>query len=130
MQNKKQKLSIYIHSEYSDTVFDVIPAETVAHADGVQIFETEVESGRNSTVSVKLLEKPTHQSNIQIKRVVLNGIELGNIDQYSTYRSYITRRLIPRTYGYMNEIGEYRIRVHQNAIIHNYLSYFRARCCG
>lgn len=129
MNNTRQKLSLYIRCEPADIVMDVMPGGFRDEQDGLRIFETEIPAGRTSTVRVRLFEMPDPTSHIEIVRVLLNDIELKNLPSWSTYRSSITGNVIYGTHGYMHEPGEYVLRLHQNALVHNYLSFFREKCC-
>jgi predicted transcriptional regulator len=124
--NYIKKLSLYIKKNNidGDLDFDVWPAtQDCSENDGMYVFNWNIDTRYTFGTKVRLLKNQGHQSNIRIEKVELNNITLNDLDRWA---KYITQKgdIVPGTYGYMNIEGEYRLKIRQNALIHNYFIYF------
>lgn len=129
--NKKQKLLLYIQVNEIDGALDftVDPAIPAVVKDGVWIYEFEHTVGTNTKIKVDLKGRQGNQSHIIIKEVQLDGQTLNNLDRWSRYVVYETGQT-ESTFGYMGKPGCYVLTIHQNALVHNYMSYFLSSCQG
>jgi len=120
MKNKKQLLSLYIRCDSPEEV-EVTPVTERSYSNGVLTCSLDHNPGSQSRISVINHSKCA----IQIEQVTLNNIELNNLSQWS--RLIVDGKVQPCTHGYIIENGEYKLTVHQNPLIHNYLAYFLSR---
>jgi hypothetical protein len=125
--NYIQKLSLYIKPNNidGDLKFDVAPFDECKEDNGVYIFTLDHDARSTTLVRVKLLENLGQQSHLQIEKIELNNTVLNNFDRWARYVT--PQGTIPGTYGYMGMVGEYVIKIHQNALVHNYMTYFLSR---
>lgn len=129
MMNKKQKLSLYIQVNEIDGPLDfrLEPDVSATVQDGLLVYEFEHIVGQNTKIKVDLKNKHGNQSHIIIKKVELGNQILNNLDQWSRYLVYETGQ-IERTFGYIGKPGLFVMTIHQNALVHNYMSYFLHSC--
>lgn len=129
--NKLQKLSLSIKANQIDgpLSFDVISTYQLQpeQENNCYEFNTWHDVTKTSSVTVRLLENFGKKTHLQIEKIKLNEISLDNLDLWSRYVTF-DRGVIPGTFGYMSVPGEYRMKIHQNALVHNYMAYFLSRC--
>lgn len=126
--SKKVKLLIYVQVHEIDGKIDfkMIPNGSLTLENDQHVFELGHDPKTTSRIKIHLLSNTGQQSFLEIKKVVLNGETLNNLDIWA---KYIPTSDSPRsTYGYMNQPGVYVLNVHQNSLVHNYMSYFLSRC--
>jgi hypothetical protein len=104
--------------------FKVDQAERLEDLDGCQVWRCQHHPGKVSHVIVTLLSNQEPHSHLLIERVTLGGVQLNDINVWSTYRLRDTGQCVPPTHGWIDRPGEYRLRIRHNALVHNYVSYF------
>lgn len=128
--NKLQKLCLYIKSnEIDGHLLYSVKSSDAMHSKkdhDYHIFETSHDVTGMSTISVTLHKNFGHQSYIKIEKITLNDIELNHLDLCARYHTF-DRGVIKGTFGYMSIPGTYKIKIHQNAMVHNYILYFLSR---
>jgi hypothetical protein len=67
---------------------------------------------------------------MQISKIYLNSIQLNNFDLWSKYIDTTTKHSKEHTHGYINQPGEYILKIRQNPLVHNYISYFLSLSSG
>jgi hypothetical protein len=126
--SKKGKLSIYakIHEIDGPIQFCVEPTGTSYVDKNQWIIEMEHDLTKKSTIKIHLISNLGQKSHLTIEEIFLDGHKLNNFDIWSNY--VVNTGTTKKTYGYMSEPGFYIINIHQNAIAHNYMSYFLSKC--
>lgn len=118
MHNKKQKLSLYIECDNND--YKIYPQGEHVCLEGQHRHDIMHQPGKKTRVVVS---KESPKGHLKIVKIELDGIELTNWPQWSRYVDH-QGVVLPNTYGFMDRKGRYEFTIHQNAMIHNYLSYF------
>ena len=121
----KLSLSIQVNEIDGDVEFDVDPYCQPRIIDDVWMYEWWHEPKKKFRIRVTLKNKKGTQSHLNIKEVRCNDVVLNNIDRWGKY--IMPNGAIRSTYGYMDLPGCYMLSVHQNALVHNYMSYFLDR---
>lgn len=130
MQNKKNcKIQLFFEKNEINGVidFEMITPGNMYGNDNTYIFETDLEVGTNTYLQIKIKSRQGYQSHIRITKIICNGVELKN---WNCCCSYILAdgKAVPPTYGYIDRPGTYTFKIRQNAIVHNYISYFYELC--
>ena len=127
MQNKKQKLLIYVKCDHGDGALDyeIVSDYPVFKKLGTEldVYEIDIELTKTNKITVKLLNKTGSTGHLEIKKIELGGIELRNLWATSLYIQKDNKQLIPYTSGYIGIPGDYVIKVRQNALVHNYMTW-------
>lgn len=128
--NNLQKLCLYIKSNEIDGHLSYnVQSSGAIHSKtdhDYHIFETLHDATGISTLSVTLHKNFGRQSHIIIDKITLNNIEINHLDLCARYHTF-DRGVIKGTHGYMSIPGTYKIKIHQNAMVHNYILYFLSR---
>jgi len=128
MSKQKIKLSLYIKVE--DTVgrvdFRVLPDYAVCTAldDRTLMYSWDYDPSSMFTVSVVVDKIEGIDSNIQIKKITGDDIDISNLSKCSTYKRFSDNAIIKNTYGYMSWPGEYKIKIRFSPMIHRYINNF------
>jgi hypothetical protein len=124
--NKNLKLSLYI--QINGNVDYEIISDNLAVFQG-DCWNIDIVAGITNEVRVRVnfLES---QSSLQINKVYLNSIQLNNFNLWSKYIDTTTNQSKEHTYGYINQPGEYILKIRQNPLVHNYISYFLSLSTG
>lgn len=83
-------------------------------------YEFLIDLAVSSKITINVISQ-TPNSTIQVKRLVVSGIEVGNINNISIFKTLDGR--IKKTHGYLDEPGTFTLKIHTNPISLNYLSY-------
>lgn len=73
---------------------------------------------------INLEENLGTKSHLIIRKIVLDGTPLDNFDTWAKYIVYSEPKPIS-AFGYMERKGHYIINIHQSAMIHNFMAYFK-----
>jgi hypothetical protein len=127
--NKKSKLSLYLQVNEIDgeLCFEVEPAGQKRLVDDLQLYEFEIEAKQRNQIKINLQSKQGHQSHIIVKEIRLNDQIINHLDLSSRYLVHESKQT-ESTYGYMGKPGIMFLNIHQNALVHNYMTYFLSRC--
>jgi hypothetical protein len=107
--------------------FVVDPSSPAKFENNLWIYEFDHIVGKKTQIKVILKNIQGTQSHLIIKQITLNDLVLNNLDLWSKYIVYGNDQPMS-TFGYMNQPGYYVLNIHQNPIIHNYMTYFLSRC--
>lgn len=130
MLNKKLNFFLYLQLNRIDVDFQyqVIGAELIEQQESHVVYKG-IHNTDSVTEIVVRLDKPEGtQSYLRIDRLVLNDVELKNIENWSSYVCGITGKKLPLTHGWMSQPGDYRLKIRQNPLVHNYVNYFLSIC--
>jgi hypothetical protein len=124
--SKNLKLSIYteINGEVDYEVTSDSPVVFLDHCWNIEHL-----AGTTKKIHVKV-SRVGEQSHLQITKVFLNSIQLNNFTLWSNYIDSSTGQRKEHTYGYINQPGEYVLKIRQNPLVHNYISYFLSISAG
>lgn len=123
----KKKLLVYIQVNEIDGEVDFsIDIPHLKKKTENNIYEIEIQHDIKKTTrfKVNLDKKDGVESHIVIKDIILDGTKLKNFESWSSYIIYGEDKPFS-TFGYMGNLGYYIINIHQNPIVHNYMSYFK-----
>lgn len=116
-----KKLFIFLKTSNKDVKFNISPEGNLLEKDdNTYLYENVINLNQRNTTKVELLSKPTSEDYLQIQKIKLNDIDLNHLDCFSIY---VTLNGVKRTYGWMDEIGTYKINLHTNAVSQNLLTY-------
>jgi hypothetical protein len=124
--NKNLKLSIYIQIN-GKVDYEIVSDSPAVHHDDCWNIDVAARKTNEVRVRVNFLES---QSSLQISKVCLNSIQLNNFDLWSKYIDTTTQQSKEHTYGYIDQPGEYILKIRQNPLVHNYISYFLSLSSG
>lgn len=127
--NKKSKLSLYLQVNEidGDLCFKIEPEGQKRLVDDLQVYDFEIESKKRNQIKIDLQSKQGHQSHIIVKEIRLNDQIINHLDLSSRYFVYESKQ-IESTHMYMGKPGIMFLNIHQNALVHNYMTYFLSRC--
>jgi hypothetical protein len=120
-------LSIRVNEIDGDVHFDVTPPGQTKSHDNLKIFYWQPVIQDKFHISVNLWSRQGTQSHIVIEELKCNGTVLGNMDTWAKYIRF-EDNVVRTTHGYMDHPGRYQLTVHQNALVHNYMTNFLGRC--
>ena len=128
MNKQKTKLSLYIKVENIDGAvdFDVLPAtnDCVLLDDNIFKYSWEYDSSTVFVISVVVNSITGTKSNVQIKQLTGNEIDISNLNKCSIYKRFCDNEIIQDSYGYMAWPGEYKIKLRYSPMIHRYITNF------
>ena len=128
MNKQKIKLSLYIKVEDTNgrVDFRVLPDHAMCTAldDGILMYSWEYDPSSMFTVSLVVDNIEGIDSNIQIKKITGDNIDISNLSKCSTYKRFSDHEFIKNSYGYMSWPGEYKIKIRFSPMIHRYITNF------
>jgi len=128
MIKTEKKLSIFLKTNNSQIPFDVSPKGTIQNISDIEfLYEIDININTVTTISINLNSKINDNDYLQINKIMLNNIELNHIDSFGIYK---VNGKIKRTYGWMDEVGSYIIKVHSNAVSQNLLLFLLSKKNG
>jgi hypothetical protein len=132
MQNKKQKLSVYVKCDHGDGSIDYevlsdFPIFKKTLTD-VTVHETEIDLAKTNKITVRLSNKIGSTGHLVIEKINLGGTDLRNLWATSLYLKQPDNQLIPYTSEYMGIPGDYVIKIRQNALVQNYVTWLLSVC--
>ena len=132
MQNKKQKLLVYVKCNYGDGAvnYEVLCDSLVFQkvSSNLTVYETEIDLAKTNKITVRLSSKTGSNGHLVIEKINLGGIDLRNLWATSLYLRQDNNQLIPYTSEYMGIPGDYIIKIRQNALVHNYMTWLLSVC--
>ena len=72
-------------------------------------------------IGLQVLSRTDHDSAVIIERIEIDGEPLSDLDHFGIYQ--LRSGGIKRTYGYMDEPGQYRFKIRFDAVVHNFVLY-------
>lgn len=127
MSEQKIKLSLYIKVEDIDGAVDftVLPVtdNCVLLDNGIIKYSWEYDSSSVFVISIMVNTVPG-KSNVQIKQLTGNEIDISNLNKCSIYKRFSDNQIIQDSHGYMAFPGEYKIKVKYSPLIHKYINNF------
>jgi hypothetical protein len=72
-------------------------------------------------IKIKIDDNFENNSAIIVDKITLNGYPIGNLDAVSFLKTKDHK--IIRTYGYINQSGEFTIKIRSNIVSLNYINY-------
>lgn len=116
---KKLSLSIELTDNSDQYIIECNNSKIKRKPDLHSIYEFDLDVSNRNTIQVHYNNKSTH-SHLQIKKIMFNNIELHHLDLFSTYHA---NGKVKKTYGWMDEIGTYKINIHGNPVSHQFLTF-------
>lgn len=125
MTNHVKKFSLLIQLSHVHDQYSVeLNGETVLVTNNNDnLYEFDLDITRQNIIKVKYISKQDN-SHLVIKKVAFNEVELHNLDMFSIYH---TDNKIKKTYGWMDELGVYQIKIHGNPITQNLMTYLLSK---
>jgi hypothetical protein len=124
MQRNSFKLFLYIqlnNVELGD--IEVSPGGKIFDvSNGVVTYEFAHNPTTVSKIAVSLLKKPNSDSAAIITKIECNGIELGQRDLWSHYKT-VSGEMINGTFGYLGHVGTYTLKIRYSPLSQNFLTY-------
>jgi hypothetical protein len=122
--NKKSKLLVYLQNNSLLTI-DYKLDNSIVYSEFDNIRVHLLEHDNQKTTRIKLIVNNINSNeSLIIQKIILDDIELNNMDMWSYFITLKDRQRL-QTHGFIDQPGTYFINIHQNAIVHNYISYFR-----
>ncbi len=128
MSTQKIKLSLYIKVENIDgeVNFRILPSTAVCTVleDQTLVYSWNYDLSSIFNVSVIVDSIDGIKSNLQIKKITGNEVDISNINNCSIYKRFSDNAIIKNSHGYMSWPGEYKIKIRFSPMIHRYITNF------
>ena len=98
-----------------------VPTDAVEQSSTNQVLYTfTVDINKSTTVEINVTRRDGNQSHIIVKQLTVCDVDL-QLSNISVYRTATNK--IKNSYGFLDELGTYRVKIHTNPISQNYLNY-------
>lgn len=126
MNNSIKKLFLSIKSSDHNDEYFVEFENSKLYPDNNQIncFELDLDITKRNSVTINYTKKISG-SFLEITEIKFNNIVLNNLDKFTTYKTIDNK--IKKTYNWIDELGTFKINLHQNAHTHQLLSYLLSK---
>ena len=126
MNNSIKKLFLSIKSSDPNNEYLVEFENLKLYPDNNQIncFELDLDVSRRNSVIINYTKKMPG-SFLEITEVKFNNIILNNLDKFTFYKTVDNQ--VKKTYNWMDELGTFKINLHQNPYTHQLLSYLLSK---
>jgi hypothetical protein len=121
MKNSRLK-KCFIYASRNGTADLTFNQPPIAYktSDSGFIVEFEVDVTRTNVLKI-IINNLTDNSHIKIDKILLDGVELNFLNNFTWLVTQ--HKQIQRQYGWINQNGEFVIKLRQNPISQNYLNY-------
>lgn len=126
MNNNTLKFSLFVQSS-ANAHYQVIGAELVKQDQDLFEYCGWHDPHGTTTVIVKLDSIADPQDRVLIKKLVVGGVELNNMQQWSSY-VLADGSVVPLTHGWVDRPGQYRLKMRYSPLSQNHMSYFLSIC--
>lgn len=129
MNKKNSKLQIFyqVNTHDGDIKINFDRDGIIYRNDDEYIFETTHKLGDNTSIKCTIYDRKGFKSHVLIKKILLDHQELRNWNTFTTYK-LATGELRKNSNGYLDNPGTFQIKIRQNSLASNYISYLYELC--
>ena len=105
-----------------DVRYSVYPSNFTSHTENndLTVYTFVVDLSVTNLIKFIITDVSNH-AHLRVEKILVNDTEIIHMDSISYLRTQSGE--IRKTYGYIDEVGEFVIKIHTNAVSLNYLTY-------